>query len=107
WGNVFYTKATSKIVEADDPFFKPEYQKLANKAIGQHNAYVDHGYYNNWDELYGSTGHDALNETRIPGNYIILDYDADGIISEFDNIPYGYTGIPQNTVNTQIGADYK
>ncbi len=107
WGNVFYTKATSKIVEADDPFFKPEYQKLANKAIGQNNSYVDHGYYNNWDELYGSTGHDALNETRIPGNYIILDYDADGIISEFDNVPYGYTGIPQNTVNTQIGADYK
>lgn len=107
WGNVFYTKATSKIIEADDPFFKPEYQKSANKAIGQHNAYVDHGYYNNWDELYGSTGHDALNETRIPGNYIILDYDADGIISEFDNVPYGYTGIPQNTVNTQIGADYK
>lgn len=107
WGNVFYTKATSKIIEADDPFFKPEYQKLANKAIGQHNAYVDHGYYNNWDELYGSTGHDALNETRIPGNYIILDYDADGIISEFDNVPYGYTGVPQNTVNTQIGVDYK
>ena len=107
WGNVFYTKATSKIVEADDPFFKPEYQKSANKAIGQHNAYIDHGYYNNWDELYGSTGHDALNETRIPGNYIILDYDADGIISEFDNVPYGYTGVPQNTVNTQIGADYK
>ena len=25
WGNVFYTKATSKIIEADDPFFKPEY----------------------------------------------------------------------------------
>ena len=107
WGNVFYTKATSKIIEADDPFFKPEYQKLANKAIGQHNSYVDHGYYNNWDELYGSTGHDALNETRIPGNYIILDYDADGIISEFDNVPYGYTGVPQNTVNTQIGVDYK
>ena len=107
WGNVFYTRATSKIIEADDPLFKPEYQKSANKAIGQHKAYVDHGYYNNWDELYGSTGHDALNETRIPGNYIILDYDADGIISEFDNIPYGYTGIPQNTVNTQIGADYK
>ena len=80
---------------------------MANKAIGQHNSYVDHGYYNNWDELYGSTGHDALNETRIPGNYIILDYDADGIISEFDNVPYGYTGVPQNTVNTQIGVDYK
>lgn len=107
WGNVFYTRATSKIIEADDPLFKPEYQKTANKAIGQHYAYVDHGYYNNWDELYGSTGHDAMNDTRIPGNYIILDYDADGIITEFDNIPYGFTSVPQNTVNAQIGVDYK
>ena len=107
WGNVFYTRATSKIIEADDPLFMPAYQKSANKAIDQHHAYVDHGYYNNWDELYGSTGHDALNETRIPGNYIILDYDADGIITQFDNIPYGYTGVPQNTVNTQFGVDYK
>jgi len=107
WGNFFYTRATSKIIEADDPIFKPEYQKSANKAIGQHHSYVDYGYYNTWDELYGSTGHDALNETRIPGNYIILDYDADGIISEFDNIPYGFTGVPQNTVNTQFGLDYK
>src|SRR5699024_2126042 len=63
WGNVFYARATSNIIEADDPLFKPEYQKMTNKAIGQYTAYVDHGYYNTWDELYGSTGHDALNET--------------------------------------------
>jgi len=107
WGNVFYTKATNKVIEADDPLLKPEYQKSANKAIGQTYAHVGYGYYNNWDELYGSTGHDESDDARIPGNYILLDYDADGIISTFDNIPYGYTGVPQNTVNTQIGADYK
>ena len=43
----------------------------------------------------------------MPGNYIILDYDADGVISTFDNIPYAYTGIPQNSVNAQVGVDYK
>jgi TonB-linked SusC/RagA family outer membrane protein len=107
WGNVFYTHAENTIIEADDPLFTPEYQKAANKSIGQTNAHVDYGYYNNWDELYGSTGHDALNEARIPGNYILLDYDADGIISRFDEIPYGFTGIPQNTVNSQFGIDYK
>ncbi len=107
WGNVFYTKARNKVIEADDPLLKPEYQKSANKAIGQTYAHVDYGYYNNWDELYGTTGHDESDDARIPGNYILLDYDADGIISTFDNIPYGYTGVPQNTVNTQIGADYK
>ncbi len=107
WGNVFYTHAENKVIEADDPLLKPEYQKAANKAIGQTYAHVDYGYYNNWDELYGSTGHDESDDARIPGNYIILDYDADGIISTFDNIPYGFTGVPQNTVNTQFGVDYK
>lgn len=107
WGNVFYTHARNKIIEADDPLLKPEYQKSANKSIGQVYAHVDYGYYNNWDELYGSTGHDESDDARIPGNYILLDYDADGIITTFDNIPYGFTGVPQNTVNSQFGVDYK
>lgn len=29
------------------------------------------------------------------------------MITQDDNIPYGYTGIPQNTMNLQIGFDYK
>ena len=107
WGNVFYTHAESKIVEADDPELLPEYQKDANKAVNQTYAHVDHGYYNTWDELYGTTAHDQSDVTRMPGNYIILDYDADGVISTFDNIPYAYTGIPQNSVNAQVGVDYK
>lgn len=107
WGNVAYTHATSKIKEADDPMFKPEYQKKAGKAINQTYTYLDHGYYNNWDELYGSTGHNDKDEARKPGNYVILDYDADGIISQDDSVPYGFTSIPQNTVNFQIGVDYK
>ncbi|WP_352421332.1 TonB-dependent receptor [Proteiniphilum sp.] len=107
WGNVFYTHARNKIIEADDPLLKPEYQKSANKSIDQTYAHVDYGYYNNWDELYGSTGHDESDDARIPGNYILLDYDADGIITSFDNIPYGFTNVPQNTINSQFGVDYK
>ena len=107
WGNASLTHAVSEIKEADDPSLMPEYQKKANKGINQNYSYVDHGYYNSWDELYGSTAHDEYDENRKPGNYIILDYDADGMITQDDNIPYGYTGIPQNTMNLQIGFDYK
>jgi TonB-linked SusC/RagA family outer membrane protein len=107
WGNAALTHATNKVIAADDPKLMPEYQKKKDKAINQTNSYVDKGYYNNWDELYGSTAHDSNDDTRMPGNYIILDYDADGIISSLDNIPYGYTGVPQNTFNAQIGFDYK
>jgi TonB-linked SusC/RagA family outer membrane protein len=107
WGNMVYTHAEDKVIEKDDPILKPEYQKAAGKANDQPYAYVSHGYYNNYDELYGSTAHDALDDARMPGNYIILDYDADGIISTFDNIPYGFSGTPQNTFNTTVGIDYK
>ena len=107
WGNASLTHATSKIKEADDPKLKPDYQKNADKAINQNYSYVDHGYYNSWDELYGSTAHDEYDSGRKPGNYVILDYDADGIISVNDNIPYGFTGTPQNTMNLQVGFDYK
>lgn len=107
WGNVFYTHAENKVIKADDPLLKPEYQQLANKPVNQTRAYVDYGYFNNWDELYGSTPHDQLDGDRMPGNYIILDYDGDGVITSFDQIPYGFSNVPLNTVNFQFGADYK
>lgn len=107
WGNTSLTHAVSKIKEADDPKLKPYYQQKADKSIDQTYSYVDKGYYNSWDELYGSTAHDEYDSGRKPGSYIILDYDADGIISTNDNIPYGFTEIPQNTMNLQVGADYK
>src|SRR5690606_30452511 len=43
WGNVFYTHAENKIIEADDPLLKPEYQKTAKKAINQTYAHVNQG----------------------------------------------------------------
>lgn len=107
WGNVSFTHATSTVKEADDPAFKPEYQKRKDKTINQNYSYINSGYYNNWDELYGSTAHDEKDEFRMPGNYIINDFDADGVITSNDNVPYGFSGVPQNTVNYQVGFDYK
>lgn len=107
WGNFMFTHAEDKIIERDDPALLPDYQKAAGKPNDQAHAYIDHGYYTNYDELYGSTAHDALDDARIPGNYIILDYDADGVISTFDNIPYGFSGTPQNTFNGTLGVDWK
>lgn len=107
WGNGSITHAKNKIIEADDAKLKPAYQKKQNMTINQTTAYVDNGYYNTWDELYGSTAHDGNDQNRIPGNYNIIDYDGDGVISSYDKVPYGYSSIPQNTYNAQIGVDYK
>jgi len=107
WGNAALTHAENKVISADDPELMPNYQKDAGKSIGQTYAYVDAGYYNNWDELYGSTAHDSNDQYRMPGNYIIVDYDADGVITQNDQVPYGYTGTPQNTLSAQFGVDWK
>jgi len=107
WGNIAYTHAKDLVIERDDPQLSPAYQKQASYAIDQPSYFVNTGYINNWDELYGSTAHDNLDEMRTPGSYILLDYNADGVISSKDQIPYSFSRTPQNTFNTTLGVDYK
>lgn len=107
WGDLNFTHAKDKGIEGDSPALLPEYQKLENKQISQTYTYVSNGYYNTWDELYSSTQHDNNDQTKIPGNYYIVDYNGDGIIDSKDNIPYAYPSVPQNTYNLTIGFDWK
>lgn len=107
WANVMMTHAVDKVIFKDDPTLKAEYQKSQDKSNSQAYAYVDYGYYNNYDELYGSTAHEESDDARMPGNYVILDYNADGVINSLDNIPYSYSGTPQNTYNLTLGFEYK
>ena len=107
WGNFNMTHAISKVLERDDVELLPEYQKRAGKALDQTNSYVDHGFYNTWDDLYGSTMHNTNDEYKLPGGYNIIDFNGDGIIDNADNIPYGYSNTPQNTYNATIGFDWK
>jgi len=107
WGNINYTRAKDKVINADDPQLLPEYQKRQNKQISQTYTNVGAGYYNTWDELYASTITDNGDGQKLPGNYYILDYNADGIIDSKDNIPYAFPSVPQHTFNTTVGFDWK
>lgn len=107
WANVNYTHAKNKVVSADVAELLPLYAKPIDKQIGQAYSYVSAGYYNTWDQLYGSTRHNANDQQKLPGNYHLVDFNADGIIDANDNIPFGYAGAPQNTYNATIGVDWK
>ena len=48
-----------------------------------------------------------MNDQKLPGQYITMDYNGDGVIDANDSAPYGYTGTPENTYNAPIGFDYK
>lgn len=107
WANVNYTHAKNKVIDADVAELLPLYSKPIDKQIGQAYSYVSQGYYSTWDQLYGSTRHNANDQQKLPGNYHLVDFNADGIIDANDNIPFGYSGAPQNTYNATIGFDWK
>ncbi|TDO24618.1 SusC/RagA family TonB-linked outer membrane protein [Pedobacter duraquae] len=107
WTNINFTHAKNKVIDADVAELLPLYSKPIDKQIGQAYSYVSKGYYNTWDELYASTMHNANDNQKLPGNYHIIDYNGDGIIDANDNIPFGYSGAPQNTYNATVGFDWK
>lgn len=107
YANFNITHATNKILFADDPVNKAPYRKKSGFAIGQTTSYLDQGFIRSWDDLYGSTERISNNENKFAGDYLIMDFNGDGIIDDNDQTPYGYTGTPQNTYSTTVGFEYK
>ncbi len=107
WANLSATKAVNKVLEKSDPELYPDYQKDAGFSMGQTTSYVESGFVSNYDQLYGSTSYATSDSERLPGDYLIIDYNADGVIDANDVIPYGYSSTPQNTFNSSIGLEWK
>jgi TonB-linked SusC/RagA family outer membrane protein len=107
WGNFNITHAVNKVEFADDPELKPAYQKTAGFAIGQTKTFLDAGFLNSWDDVIGETSRMTYDSNVLPGDYRIIDFNADGIIDQDDQAPYKYTGTPQNTYSATVGAEWK
>ena len=107
WSNLNMTHAKNLVLVKDDAELLPAYQKQAGYSIGQNRAYVDKGYANTYDQLYGTPQHNTNDSHKLPGDYYIIDFNGDGVIDNKDLTPYGYSGTPQNTYNATIGAEYK
>jgi TonB-linked SusC/RagA family outer membrane protein len=107
WANFNMTHAKNKIIERDDPELLPAYQKQAGFSLGQSRYHINSGRANSYDELIGTTEHNTANDQSLVGDYKIIDYNGDGVIDDMDNVPYGYSGTPQNTYNATIGFEWK
>ncbi len=107
WAETSLTHAKNKILERDDPALLPAYQKFAGFSINQTRSFVDAGFINTYDELFASTQHSTNDASKLVGNYHILDFNGDGIIDNFDNVPFGYSDAPQNTYNATLGFEWK
>lgn len=107
WANFAMTHAKDRIIEGEDALLLDEYQKRAGKSIGQSYSYVSSGFYNTWDEVYGSIRLNTYDNQKLPGNLNMIDYNGDGVIDNKDGVPYGYPERPQNTYNATVGFEWK
>lgn len=108
WGNASFSKNKNKIIARDDAPVQADYLKQAGYTIGQTRTLVNSGFYNNWDEVYASVPTETNDLQKLPGYYNIVDFNGDGVIkSAEDVVPWGYSGIPQNTGTLTIGANRK
>ena len=107
YGNFSLTHNENEIIEKDDAPLKPNYQKEEGYAIGQYRTFIDKGFINNIDELYGSPAFETDDRFRLPGSYYIVDFNGDGTIDSKDSAPYAYTSTPQNTYNAMLGFEWK
>ncbi len=107
WANLNLTHAKNEILDRDDPELYPSYRKQAGYAINQHRTWVDAGYMNTYDQVYGSPQHNTNDGQKLPGTKYIIDFNGDGVIDDSDQVPYGYSDIPQNTYNATVGFEWK
>ncbi|MDR7131980.1 TonB-linked SusC/RagA family outer membrane protein [Algoriphagus sp. 4150] len=107
WGDFAMTHAIDQVINRDDPALRPGYQKNEGYQLGQYRSHISAGYYNTWDELYASPQHNTNDMAKLPGNYYIVDFNGDGIVDDFDAAPYGFSAVPQNTYNTNLGIEWK
>ena len=107
YANMNMTHAENKIIFGDDPKLLPAYQKNADYMIGQYRSYLSYGVLKTWDDMYGTAQRTANDQTKLSGDYKVIDFNGDGIIDQFDTAPTGYSGSPQNTYNATVGFDWK
>ncbi len=107
WANFNMTHAKNKILVKDDPELYPAYQKQAGYSIDQNRTFVNAGYVNNYDQVFGSVQHDKSDAAKLPGDYYIIDFNGDGVIDSKDQIPAGYSSNPENTYNATVGFEWK
>jgi TonB-linked SusC/RagA family outer membrane protein len=104
-GNISY--ARNKILyQAENP--NPyTWMDQTGHAIGQYFGLVSDGFFNNAKQLNNRPYNTFTNNIATLGDIRYKDINGDGIIDVKDEVPIGYSNIPQYYFNLKLGVVYK
>ena len=104
-----YSFARNKVLFRDEVPNKYEYQNRTGQRLGQNFGLIVEGIYNTWDEVNSASRpvYTYSNNKIQPGDLIYKDYNGDGKIDDFDQVPIGYSNVPEKTFGATLGLNYK
>lgn len=106
--NFAFSTSENRIVFRDDPASFLDYQKDAGKPIGWMGRYMVTGNYETIDDIYNAAQGSMLAASKIlPGDFAYVDFNADGIINNNDNVVTKHLNYPLTTYSLTIGFDWK
>ncbi len=104
-----YSFARNKIIFQDEIPNAYSYQNRTGQRFGQFYGIPVVGIYNTWAQVNDANRpvYAASNNKVQPGDFIYRDVNGDGIINSFDQVPVGYSNIPEKTYGVSLGGSYK
>lgn len=91
-GNFSYNR--NKILENDQPDYAWEYRNRSGQKFGQQFGFIAVGLFESEEEIDQSPSQFGLTNLR-PGDIKYLDVNGDGVIDSNDEIPIGYSDVPE------------
>jgi TonB-linked SusC/RagA family outer membrane protein len=107
WLSAAFTHTRNKIIFRDDPAMQVGYKKKEGYPVSQTTTQISAEMYQTWSDVFAGVPQQTNDLNKIPGFYNIVDFNGDGVITEDDNVPWGYPNVPENTYNLSLGASYK
>lgn len=104
-----YSFARNKILFQDEVNRTYPYQFRTNQRFGQYFGLIDEGLFNTWDEVNDSKRpvYEWQNNKIQPGDIKFKDVNSDGMINNDDQVPIGYSQIPEKTFGFSLVGQYK
>lgn len=102
-----YSFSRNTILNYDDPFKTPEWQKYEGYPIGQFRGYEVLGFFESYEEIAAAPNQATLGGPIIPGDLRYRDVNGDGQIDERDRMPIGYSVVPEITYSISPEISWK
>ncbi|MHB1179456.1 MAG: SusC/RagA family TonB-linked outer membrane protein, partial [Daejeonella sp.] len=110
FSKINFNYSRNKQIYADEPLLPDDYTyryRQTGFKIGQQFGYIVEGYFQDQADINKSPVQNVPGHGSRPGDFKYRDQNKDGFINERDQVPIGYSAVPEYTYGAAFGVTYK